>query len=221
MFYQPMKEIGDWRKLLADPAKHWRNGFSAKCLATAWQPAAGFAQAFQSILAQSDKPVFRELRFLMGFPEHKVPLPGGSRSSQSDIFILASSATELVTIVVEGKASEAFGPTVSEWRAEASSGKQERLAFLREILQLGDKPLDGVRYQLLHRTASAIIEARRFAAKTALFLVHSFADAPESYSDFAAFVSLYGTAARKDGIFGPVTLGATGLYFCWLNDKAA
>ncbi len=32
----------------------------------------------------------------------------------------------------------------------------------------------GVRYQLLHRTASVVIEAKRFHATTAVMIVHSF-----------------------------------------------
>ncbi|MFA7012304.1 MAG: hypothetical protein WC202_05045, partial [Desulfobacterales bacterium] len=47
-------------------------------------------------------------------PEHKVPLPGGSRSSQNDIWVLARSKGQLISIAVEGKVSETFGPTVQE-----------------------------------------------------------------------------------------------------------
>jgi hypothetical protein len=124
------------------------------------------------------------------------------------------------TIVVEGKANEAFGPTVSQWREEASTGKQERIAYISKTLQLDNKSIDTIRYQLLHRAASAIIEARRFGGRIALLLVHAFADSPESYADFTSFLSLYGVSAQKNSILGPANLVATELHFCWLQDKA-
>jgi hypothetical protein len=51
-------------------------------------------------------------------------------------------------------------------------------------------------YQLLHRTASAIIEAKRFGATYALMIVHSFSENNTGYFDFGAFVSLYGIEPR-------------------------
>ena len=42
MFYIRSDSPEDWRKLLADPKIHWRDGYSAKSLAYAWQLANGF-----------------------------------------------------------------------------------------------------------------------------------------------------------------------------------
>ena len=52
------------------------------------------------------------------------------------------------------------------------------------------------KYQLLHRTASAIIEAERFNANHALMLVHSFSLANEWYGDFE-FIKLKHRASRQ------------------------
>jgi len=97
---------------------------------------------------------------LLALPEYLVPLPGGARPSQNDIFILARSDIDLVTIAMKGKVKEPLGPTVSEWLRNASPGKRVRLEFIQDLLELGDQSLDTIRYQLLHRTASALIEAK-------------------------------------------------------------
>jgi hypothetical protein len=130
----------------------------------------------------------REAR-LLAVPEHEVPLNGGSTASQTDLFVLAHGPDGLVAIAVEGKAKEPFGDqTVSEWRATQTNGRRDRLAQILELLELDDdERLSPIRYQLLHRTASAVIEARRFGARHAVMLVHSFPDGEDWFEDFAAF----------------------------------
>jgi len=51
--------------------------------------------------------------------------------------------------------------------------KSERLEFLINLLEINNKDISNIRYQLLHRTASALIAAERFCAPHALMLVHS------------------------------------------------
>ena len=62
---------------------------------------------------KSDISLFHEIEILLAIPEHKVPLPGGSSSSQNDLFVLAKNHDHLISIAVEGKVSEHFGDTVS------------------------------------------------------------------------------------------------------------
>jgi hypothetical protein len=57
------------------------------------------------------------------------------------------------------RVSESFGPTLEEWLSEASPGKRERLSFLLTELGLADEPAGTIRYQLLHRVASAVVTA--------------------------------------------------------------
>ena len=52
--------------------------------------------------------------------------------------------------------------------------------------------VEGIRYQLLHRTASAIYEAQRYRTTRAIMLVHSFSAADTSFSDFQAFAETMG-----------------------------
>jgi hypothetical protein len=68
----------------------------------------------------------------------------------------------LISITVEGKVSESFDVTIDRWMIRDSrSGKPERLRFLLNELRLDESQINPIRYQLLHRTASAVIEAKR------------------------------------------------------------
>lgn len=142
--FVPANEAGDWRPLLAKPDRHWRTGYSAKTLAHCWQEADGdFPESVRKVFKRSDK-LFQNIELLLAFPEYKTPLPGGRRASQSDIFILAKGNDQLVSIAVEGKVSESFGETVAEWLRRDKGGKQERLAFLRDKLELESKPIEAI-----------------------------------------------------------------------------
>jgi hypothetical protein len=77
---------------------------------------------------------------VLGIPEFKVQRPGGERASQNDIFVLARAPAGQVSIMVEGKVEESFGPLLGDWLEEASPGKRERLAFLLETLGLARQP---------------------------------------------------------------------------------
>lgn len=185
----------DWKALLADPVKHWRSGFSARTLAHCWEAADGFPSEVARVFTGTTEPLLANLSPLLAVPEFKVPLPGGARSSQNDIFVLARSAVGPVTIMVEGKVSESFGPTLDEWRIDASAGKEERLSFLQRALGLTSTPPGAVRYQLLHRAASAVITGEQFRAVAAVLLVHSFSSERAGWLDYDAFIKLFGVNA--------------------------
>jgi len=192
-FYFPGTGPDSWRALLADPAKHWKKGRSARSLAHCWEAASGFPPDVVRVCDVSTYEHLTDLEFVAGFPEHQVPLPGGRRPSQTDVFVLARGSGGLVAIAVEGKVDEPFGPTVVEWLgSDPSEGKLQRLAYLLDLLGL-DRPASlGLRYQLLHRTASAVIEAERFGASTALMLVHTWAQNDEGYADYRDFAMAIG-----------------------------
>lgn len=208
--YIPTKSADEWAQFLAEPVKHWRTGYSARTLAYSWQEADGFPEEVRRVLSTK----FSSPELLLAIPEHKVSLPGGSRASQNDIWVLARSDDELISIAVEGKVAEPFGPTIQEWNADPSPGKTERLAYLLDLLGLSSAP-GQLRYQLLHRTASAIIEAKRFNAKHALMLVHSFSPTCEWFNDYAAFVSLMGARAIENEIVPIGSRSGVCLYLGW------
>jgi hypothetical protein len=57
---------------------------------------------------------------------------------------------------------------------------------------------DHVYYQLLHRTASAVIEAERFKTDAAAMIVHSFSPERMRFEDFVQFASLFNVAMKPD-----------------------
>lgn len=182
----------DWRALLADPEKHWSTGFSAKALAHSWEAADGFPPEVAQALGQTSDPLLANLSPVLAVPEFRVPLPGGVRASQNDIFVLARSAAGAVSIMVEGKVNESFGPTLGEWLNKASAGKKQRLRFLMRVLGVAAQPPSDVRYQLLHRAASAVITGAQYHAAAAVVLVHSFSQERAGWSDYQSFARLFG-----------------------------
>nr|WP_244277712.1 hypothetical protein [Mesorhizobium loti] len=135
---------------------------------------------------------------LVALPEHKVPLEGGNRDSQNDVFALIRFGGQTCAATIEGKVNEPFGPTVGEWYAEPSQGKRERMRQLCSLLGFDEVPPSNIRYQLMHRTASALIEARRFKTDEAAMIVHSFSPARMWFEDFVTFASLFGADVKPD-----------------------
>jgi hypothetical protein len=208
-----------WRQGLADPAKQWKKGFSARTLAYCWHEAnSDFPQCVKKAFRNSGISAFENIELLFGLPEYKVPLPGGKRESQNDIYVVAKGGGDLISIMIEGKVSESFDKKVDDWLGkEPSLGKQERLGFLLDKLNLHDIEIKEVRYQLLHRTVSAILEAEKMNAKHALMLVHSFSQTHEWFDDYSYFVNLFGLSAEKDNIVGPIMINDIYLYFGWVT----
>ena len=63
----------------------------------------------------------------------------------------------------------------------------ERISYLERELGCASPLNDSIRYQLLHRTVSAILTARSFHAGIAVMLVHSFSQNSRWREDFEAF----------------------------------
>jgi len=216
--YIPAKKPEDWKQFLADP-KHWKSGHSAMALAYCWQEADGFPKSLKRVFKKSEIDLFQKLDILLATPEYQVPLPGGARPSQNGLFVLAKSKNDLITIMVEGKVSGSFGPLVSKWYKKFSKGKQKRLKFLCDILELEAKHAQGIRYQLLYRTASALIEAKSYNARNAIMLVHSFSQKNKWFGDYAQFLSMYGIDAHVNEIHNVGELGGINLYLGWVKGE--
>jgi hypothetical protein len=216
MILTPTNSAQDWRDLLTDPQKHWRKGYSAMSLAYCWEEAKGFPTAVKKALASCQ--ALKDLEPILAIPEHKVNLPGGRAASQNDLFVLGRAPEGLVTIMVEGKVSEPFGPLVSEWYVDPSPGKTKRLGFLCNALGLSETEVQTVRYQLLHRTVSALIEARRFHATTAVMLVHSFSKTKEWFDDYRQFAGLFDLDVEPGKLYLAGKLEGIDLYLGWVSD---
>ena len=187
--YLPSNGPDGWRQFLADPVKQWRDGYSAKEVANCWEAANGLPNEIAGLL-----PGRADL--LLAIPEHKVPMPGKGLPSQCDVFALARWEGHLVAIAVEAKVSEPFGETVGEWLAKGGENRRNRVNGVCDLLEIGFPPA-GVRYQLLHRTAAAVIEARRFKADVAAMVVQSFSPEHAWHEDFAAFCDHLGLGSER------------------------
>jgi len=186
-------------------------GFSGRTVAHLWESADGLPPEIEGLLVKSDVDGLREVELLIAIPEHKVLLPPTQgHPSQNNVFALAKVANgQLIALAVEAKVSEPFGPTFDEWDAKTTPGNAEREDFLRSKLGLKDRGLGPVRYQLMHRVASALLEAERFNGGFAALIVHSFSQQDEWFDDFAGFLALYGVQARIGelvnlGVFGQI-----------------
>jgi len=217
----PTSGPSDWRRLLADPTQQWVKGRSALELAVSWEAARRTPRGIPSTVAAALDlhPLLSGAALLLGIPEHQVQFDGGGHASQTDLWALLRAQVGLVSMSVEAKAGEGFDRTISSWLADATptSGKPARLAQLKSILGIaGDLPR-SLRYQLLHRTASAIREAERFGASSAVLLVQSFTSDPDSTAAYSAFCEIMGCVGQAGTVLEGPRLGSIQLYFAWVD----
>lgn len=220
--FVPSASAEDWRPLLAAPERHWRTGFSAKALAHCWQAAQGFPVEIAQVLAASGVGALQRAELLFAFPEYKVALPGGGAASQTDLFAVGKAADgQLLAMAVEGKVGESFDRTVARWLLDASIGKQRRLAFIQQCLGLPSASIGHIRYQLLHRTAAAVLEAERLNAGHAILLVHSFSQSDRWFDDFEAFTALFGQQIQPNQLVLLRQSPRLAIYAAWVRGNPA
>jgi hypothetical protein len=215
----PTQSTDDWKRLLADSNKHWKPGYSAMLMAEIWENASGLPPEIASVFNASKDGYFKDLQLALAIPEYKVPLEGGNKPSQNDVFALLSSEKGLTAITVEGKVREDFGPTLAQWRSKVSEeGYRTRLYHI--ISKTGLKHLipEHIRYQLFHRTASAVIEAKRFHCGAAAMIVQSFTDldSENHFEDYVQFVQLYGLTPVKGSLVFLANIDGIRLYSAWV-----
>jgi hypothetical protein len=214
----PATAPSDWQQLLAEPKKHWKRGYSAHALAHCWHETNDFPKAVRKVFTAAGP--FKNLELLLAIPEHQVPMPPfRGYASQNDLWVLARCATSLISIAVEGKVAEPFGPTVREWLSNPTPGKITRLDFLCKLLDVGATLREDIRYQLLHRTGSALIEAKRFLARHAVVLVHSFSQSDVWFDDFVKFVGMFGVEGVRDKVVTAREVEGIKLHFAWIRGE--
>jgi hypothetical protein len=218
--YVPATSVENWRPLLGRPS-HLKEGRSAHAIATRWLAANDFPPRVRAALSNADDPALRKLELLLAIPEHRTLLPPArGRASQSDLLVLARGADVLVALTIEGKVDEPFGESVAAWLgSNPSPGKSERLAFIVETLGLEGHDVAPLRYQLLHRTVSAVLEARRFTARHAVMLVHSFDPRDTGWPEYADFVHTLGGEPAPDAVTRVRRLGSGDLSVGWARDE--
>ena len=185
--------------------------------AASWEAAENkLPPEISSLLSSSAEPCLQSLQLLAAIPEWEVALPGGETTSNTDVMAFCSNPEGLVVVAVEAKVLEAFGPYVGEKREGASENQRLRLDYLHQLLKVEAFP-DKIRYQLLHRTASAILTAQAFHARTAVMLVHAFATPIDRRSDFEAFCEIMGAEEIAPGVYKVGSITEPQLFLAWCD----
>lgn len=212
-----------WRAGLADPYLHWKRGRSAWEMAVSWEAVRssdrGLPTEIASVLSAHED--FADPRLLLGIVEHRVHLDTPRTPSQNDLWCVLGTSSGSVSVAVEGKAGEDFDRRLVDWQESGSKAKAARLTFLTDVLGLSDTPALSLRYQLFHRTASAVLEARRWGLAKALMLVQSFAESQSSFQDYLAFADLLEISGSRNEIAGPRQLDGVALYLSWVDSPLA
>ena len=221
--YVPTTGPSSWRALLADPSLQWKREASAMELAISWEIAALTARGLPAEVSRvlDTCEWTRNARLLFAVPEHRVALPGGGRASQTDLWAVLGLDHGWASVSVEAKAREPFGPTISDWLREASPGKRMRLDALSATLGVPTIDTSELRYQLFHRAASAVLEASRIGARTAMLVVQNFYPASTAWPDFEAFVQLFNVSPCRDGVCEARCPRVERLLFAWVDCRVA
>jgi len=147
-----------------------------------------------------------------------------------------NAAGDRVIVAVEGKARETFGLPVSSWvrgdrltpleSDRVRPSRLRRLAFLAQELGINVDSDSSLRYQLLHRTTSALIEGALHGAVAAIVVVHSFADVSidvENWNDYNTFLAKLGVGTTAKGeVTSPLLCRKYSnmpLYFLWVSSR--
>ena len=201
-------------------ASHWVEGRSAYEAASSWFDANDVPPAVRGVI-ETDA-AFRGAILVEATFEKQTALDDFGRSSQTDVLARLQTPSGVAILGVEAKVDESFGPTVAEWSVGRSAGKERRLAGLVDRLGLEPNAVLTLRYQLLHRTAAALIESAQAGAQDAAMIVQSFS--PDSvragFADFQAFAVELGTPVDKPGMLSkPIELGGVRLRLGWALDQ--
>lgn len=215
----PLIEPEDVVRHLGKQEWDWKEGRSAHALANLWHSANALPATIKSILASH--PIFRSAELIDAFLERQVDLGTAGRHSQTDLLAIVGLEDQLAILAVEGKAGEPFGNEyVHQW-LDGSENKVRRLTGLCETLGVPVGSTHHIRYQLLHRSVSAILEARRYRSKAAVVLVQSFAQDKGSFADFSEFLRVMGIKkeASPGVLLGPTFCNGVSVYFGWVDEK--
>jgi hypothetical protein len=199
---------------------HWKEGRSAKLLIDQWWAANGLPRSVRAMLDQAE--AWRGAVLLDAFAERCTSLEDGRPSpSQSDLLAVLGLGSGLGVLSIEAKVDEGFDKTVDQWFGGGGEGKAVRLTKLTERLGLRTGEIAALRYQLLHRTAAALIEAQRYRASHAAMIVQSWSADLDGYDDFCAFVEAIGVTAPTVGALSdPVLIDGVAIRLGWSDETA-
>ena len=197
--YSPSTGIEDWKKLYREGRSP--QGKSAFEVASSWERS-------KPHLPQEISDLFSsQPELLIATPEHETPLKGSGKRSQSDVLAFVKINGKTCAMTVEGKVKESFDETVKCWFNNGETNerrienRKKRLKQISEILGIQYSPDSEIYYQLLHRTAAAVIEASpaRFNADCAIMIVQSFSPENKRFKDFQNFLKLFSIHRARHG----------------------
>jgi hypothetical protein len=213
--------------LLADPEIQWAPRKSALEMAVSWEAARTSARGLPAEVASAldSSSALSGAELVIGLPEHQVQIRGGGHASQTDLWTLLRRGQDFFSMAVEAKAGEPLDDLVKDWlqNRRGRTRKPERLAALQKQLGLLNHDVQEIRYQLLHRAASALIEAERFKATLAILLIQSFDQAADdrSWKDCIKFGELLGLEMCNGQVRPASIQTAVPLYFGWVSSSPA
>ena len=215
----PLRKPEDVIPHLGKPT-HWKEGRSAKAVAESWFYANDIPGPVRAVLDQAEE--YRGAELIDAWLERCVDLGDGNQPTQTDLMAVLGIGDRLAVLAVEAKVDESFGPTVGQWLAGASEAKHRRLAYLAGMFGLEPAACSSLRYQFLHRAASAVLEAKRYRARRAAMIVQSFCPRRSGFSDYAEFLAAVGQPSAEPGFMSsPHQAGDIWLRFGWVIDQGS
>ena len=219
-----------WRDRLTNPGLHWKRSCSAFETAISWETASrsssGLPAPIEQLLANGG---FESPVLLLAVAEHQVDLPGGRAASQSDVWAMINTAAGVMSLTVEAKARETFGDEHLEtWligtSEQSAINRKARWEYVRAHLPVADSYL-CVRYQILHRCAAAVIEAKRLRCPNAAFVVQAFETPGKgkpdvNFAEYEAFSAALKLPASR-GSLSTTSIDGISLSIGWIDCPVA
>lgn len=201
-----VSSLDGWKSITKN---HQNEARSAYLVGQRWFGSSGdFPPAIKRVMATSAS--MRSLRVAFSIAEHITVLDTLNGPSRTDLMVYCHDGrTGKTVIALEGKVTEAFdeqivywirglkrtskGPTLEDLFAlPLKEGRTLRLKWLCNHLGLSLDDHSLIRYQLLHRTVDALLEAKHVGAGKAIMLVQAFAECAENWNAYAEFARQMG-----------------------------
>ena len=177
--------IDEWHRF-APPKRdiHWKDGRSAKENARAWINAApGIQPDIAQVLANCDG--IGPLRAWRAEPEARIAIDWfRGEQPNIDLLLVAEDDHGPLVVAIEAKADEPFGNVLADQHqqarvARASNPRSKAVARIEALLarfaiDLQQRHVPQLRYQLLTATAAVLAEAERHSLVRAVLIVHEF-----------------------------------------------
>ena len=125
-------------------------------------------------------------------------------------------------MIVEAKPEKTLSTIVEDWLRSNDHGtnRKFRLEGLCDILSLGIDDVSSLSYQLLHRTAAALIEADQLPASIAAMLVVSSGPKQKWFEAYSKFGSAMGVPVGSRQFVDVGMRHGSRLLLGWLDDTA-